>query len=104
MDRLREPTEFGFTTAPYLPPERRRPLWRTMLCGALLAVIPIVGPGMSAVYVDRRRMPSTFDFGEALKTAIVQAIAVALLALLVTIVLWFVVGLRWHLDLQWTRR
>ena len=31
MDRLRAPTEFGFTTGPYVPPERPRPLWPTLL-------------------------------------------------------------------------
>src|SRR5688572_13467257 len=56
MDRMRAPTEFGFTTGPYIPPERTRPLWRSLFFGALLALIPIVGPGISAVYVDRREI------------------------------------------------
>ncbi len=61
MDRLRTPTEFGFTTSPYLPPERARPAWKTLVFGALLALIPFVGPGMSAVYIDRRTIPETYD-------------------------------------------
>jgi hypothetical protein len=88
MDRLRAPTEFGFTTPSYIPPERPRPLWRTLLFGALLAFIPIVGPGVSIVYVDRRDIPGTYEFAEALKTAIIQVVAVAILALIV----WFILA------------
>jgi hypothetical protein len=89
MDRLRAPTEFGFTTGPYLPPEHPRPAWRTLVFGALLSLIPIVGPGMSAVYIDRREIPSTYDTLEALRTALIQIAAIVLLALLV----WAVFGL-----------
>lgn len=96
MDRMRAPTEFGFTTPPYVPPERRRPVWRTLLFGALLALIPIVGPGISAVYVDRRRIPGTYEFAEAVKTACLQVVAVAgLLALL-----WVIIGLLLGIDIQ----
>lgn len=89
MDRLRAPTEFGFTTGPYLPPERPRAAWKTLLVGALLALIPFVGAGISAVYIDRRTIPGTYHFGEAAKTALIQVVAIALLA----VVLWMVFGL-----------
>jgi hypothetical protein len=92
MDRMRAPTEFGFTTAPYIPPERPRPAWRTLLFAALLALIPIVGPGVSAVYVDRRRIPSTYEFSDALRTAIIQIVAVALLVILLWIVFALILG------------
>jgi hypothetical protein len=89
MHRLREPTEFGFTTPPYVAPERTRPAWKTMLFGALLSLIPLVGPAVSAVYIDRRQIPGTYDFLDALKTALIQILAVVLLA----VVLWIVFGL-----------
>lgn len=104
MDRMRAPTEFGFTTAPYIPPERPRPTWRTLLFAALLALIPIVGPGISAVYVDRRRIPSTFEFPDAVKTAIIQVLAVAMLAILLWIVISFVFGISFQIDPQFTRQ
>jgi hypothetical protein len=104
MDRRRTPTEFGFTTAPYLPPERPRPTWRTLLFAALLALIPIVGPGVSAVYVDRRRIPSTFEFEDALRTAIIQVVAVALLAILLWGIFGFIFGISIQVNPQFTGR
>jgi hypothetical protein len=87
MYRRQTPTEFGFTTSPYLPPEHPRPLWRTLLFGALLALIPIVGAGVSAIYIDRRQIPGTFDFGEALKTALIQIVAVLVVVIIVAVIL-----------------
>ena len=88
MDRSRMPTEFGFTTPSYLPPERARPVWKTLVFGALLALIPVVGGGISAVYIDRRQIPGTYDVGAAFKTALIQIVAIAVLA----VVIWLVVG------------
>ena len=96
MDRSRMPTEFGFTTPSYLPPERARPAWKTLVFGALLALIPFVGAGVSAVYIDRRQVPGTYDFVEAIKTAVIQIVAVALLALLV----WLVFGLALGIGIE----
>jgi hypothetical protein len=96
MDRLRAPTEFGFTAGPYLPPEHPRPAWRTLLFGALLSLLPIVGPGISAVYIDRREIPSTYDALSALKTALIQIAAIVLLALLA----WAVFGLLFGFSLE----
>jgi hypothetical protein len=93
MDRSRMPTEFGFTTPSYLPPERTRPAWKTLVYGALLALIPFVGPGVSAVYIDRREIPGTYEFFDALKTAIIQIVAIALLAVLFWIVFGIVLGI-----------
>jgi hypothetical protein len=93
MDRSRMPTEFGFTTPSYLPPERTRPAWKTLVYGALLALIPFVGPGVSAVYIDRREIPGTYEFFDALKTAIIQIVAIALLAVLFWIVFDIVLGI-----------
>ncbi len=93
MDRSRMPMEFGFTTPSYLPPERARPAWKTLIFGALLTLIPIVGAGVSAVYIDRRRVPGTYDFGAALRTALIQIVAVALLALLIWIVFGLILGI-----------
>ena len=98
MDRLRAPTEFGFTTGPYLPPEHRRPAWKTLVYGALLALIPFVGVGISAVYIDRRTIPGTYHFGEAAKTALIQIVAVVLLILVSWIVLGLVVGVSIELN------
>lgn len=92
MDRLREPTEFGFATSPYLPPDRPRPLWKTLLFGALLALIPIVGAGVSAVYIDRREIPRTYDFGAAVATALIQAVAVLIVAAVVWVVVVVILG------------
>ena len=98
MDRLRTPTEFGFTTSPYLPPERPRPAWKTLVFGALLALIPFVGAGMSAVYIDRRTIPSSYDPTQALKTALIQIAAIALLAVLCWIVFGLILGLTIQLN------
>ena len=87
MNRLRTPTEFGFQSGPYFPPEEPRPLWRTFLVGTLLALIPIVGPAVSAIYIDRRQIPDTFDFGEALKTAFIQILALLVIVLIVAVIL-----------------
>src|SRR3712207_2902920 len=96
MDRLRASTEFGFTTGPYLPPERPRPAWKTLVFGALLALIPVVGAGMSAVYIDRRTIPGSYDTAEALKTALIQIVALALLIALC----WIILGLIFGLSIQ----
>jgi uncharacterized membrane-anchored protein len=98
MDRSRLPTEFGFTTPSYLPPERARPAWKTLVFGALLALIPFVGAGVSAVYIDRRQVPGTYDFVDALKTALIQIVAIALLAVLVWIVFSIVLGVSIELN------
>lgn len=101
MERWREPTEFGFTTSPYLPPDRPRPIWKTLLFGALLTLIPIVGPGISAVYIDRRKIPSTYEFGAAAVTALIQTAAILLLALVVWIVVGVLLGVSVQIDPQW---
>ena len=98
MDRLRTPTEFGFTTSPYLAPERPRPAWKTLLFGALLALIPFVGVGMSAVYIDRRTIPDTYETAQALKTALIQIVGVALLVVLCWIVFGLILGLSIQLN------
>jgi ABC-type Fe3+ transport system permease subunit len=98
MDRSRLPTEFGFTTPSYLPPERARPAWKTLVFGALLALIPFVGAGVSAVYIDRRQVPGTYDFGDALKTALIQIVAIALLAALIWTFVSIVLGVSIELN------
>ena len=103
MDRMRAPIEFGFTTPPYVPPERRRPVWRTLLFGALLALIPIVGPGLSVVYVDRRRIPSTFEVEDALKTVAIQLLAVVALSLLLWLAFGLLLGVRVDIDVALSR-
>jgi hypothetical protein len=100
MDRLRTPTEFGFSTGPYLPPEHPRPAWKTLLFGALLTLIPFVGTGVSAVYIDRRTIPGTYDFGAAAKTALIQIVAIALLIA----ILWMVFGLVLGVSVQFNPR
>jgi hypothetical protein len=94
MHRLREPTEFGFTTPPYVAPERARPAWKTLLFGALLSLIPFVGPGVSAVYIDRRQIPGTYDFLGALRTALIQIVAIVLLAVIFWVVFGLVLGIQ----------
>ena len=98
MDRLRTPTEFGFTTGPYLPPERSRPAWKTLVFGALLVLIPFVGAGMSAVYIDRRTSPETYDTARALKTALIQILGIALLVVVCWIIFSLVLGLSIQLN------
>ena len=98
MDRLRTPSGFGFTTGPYLPPERPRPAWKTLVFGALLILIPFVGAGMSAVYIDRRTIPGTYDPAQALKTALIQILGIALLIVLCWIVFSLVLGLSIQLN------
>jgi hypothetical protein len=98
MDRLRAPTEFGFTTSPYLPPEHPRPAWKTLVYGALLALIPFIGSAISAVYIDRRTIPGTYQFGEAVKTALIQLVAIALLILVSWVVVAIVLGISIELN------
>ena len=86
MHRRQTPMEFGFTTSAYLPLERPRPVWRTLLFGALLTLIPLVGAGVSAIYIDRRQIPGTFDFAEALKTALIQVLAWLVVVLVVVLI------------------
>ena len=64
-----------------------------MVFGALLALIPFVGAGMSAVYIDRRTIPGTYDTAEALKTALIQIVAIALLIVLCWIIFGLILGL-----------
>lgn len=92
MDNYRTKVEFGFSTPAFVPPEHSRPLWRTMLFGALLALIPFVGVGVSAVYIDRRRAPGSFDVAAALRTALLQLIAIVVLVLLIWLVVTLVYG------------
>ncbi|MDQ3226155.1 MAG: hypothetical protein M3Q50_05955 [Chloroflexota bacterium] len=100
MDRLHVPTEFGFTSPSYIPPERTRPAWKTLVFGGLLSLIPFAGAGMGAVYIDRRHIPGTFNLGSALKTAVLQIIAVAMLAVIV----WIIFGLILGFSIQLTPR
>jgi hypothetical protein len=67
-----------------------------LLYGALLALIPFVGAGISAVYIDRRSIPGTYDFAAAAKTALIQIVAVLLLAL----ILWAIFGLILGVSIQ----
>ena len=103
MDRLRAPMEFGFTTSPYLAPERPRPVWKTLVFGGLLALIPFVGAGMSAVYIDRRTIPGTYDAAAALRTAMLQVISIALLIVLCWIIFGLILGISIQLDPRVTR-
>ena len=103
MTRLRTPAEFGFATAPFIPPERPRHVWKTLVAGALLALIPFVGLGISAVYIDRRRIPGTYEAGEALRTALIQVAAIAGLAALVWIVFAALLGFGVQVDVSITR-
>ena len=98
MDRRRVPMEFGFPTGPYIPPSHPRPIWRTVLFGGLLTLIPLVGTAVGAVYVDRRNDPESYAFGEALKTALLQLVAILVLALIV----WFVFG--FFFDINFSAR
>ena len=100
MDRSRMPMEFGFTTPSYLPPERARPAWKTLVVGALLALIPVVGAGVSAIYIDRRQAPGTYDFLAALRTALIQVVAIALLGVLI----WLVFGIVFGISVEFNPR
>ena len=103
MERMRAATEFGFPTAPYVPREHPRPIWKTLVLGALLALIPLVGPGISAVYIDRRRIPGAFEPGEALRTAVIQVALLIVLAALVWIVCVALLGFVVDIDVSVTR-
>lgn len=98
MDRTYLPEEFGFSTAAYVPPDRPRPLWRTLIFGALMTLIPLVGPAISAIYVDRRRAPRSFVFSSALVSAAIQFMAVVVLAAIVLFVVVVVMGITISLE------
>jgi hypothetical protein len=93
------PLEFGFTTGLYTPPAKPRPAWRTILFSVLLTLIPVVGPGISTIYVDRRDDPESFDFARALTTAVIQFLAFAVVAITV----WFLVVVVLGVSVQFTR-
>jgi hypothetical protein len=69
-----------------------------LLFGALLALIPFVGTGMSAVYIDRRTIPGTYDAAGALRTALIQIVAIALLLMLCWIVFGLILGVSIQLN------
>ena len=102
MYRRQAPTEFGFATSSYVPPEHPRPLWRTLLFGALLTLIPVVGAGISAIYIDRRQIPGSFDFAAALKTALIQILALLVVVLIVALIL-TALGYTWQYVPQLNR-
>lgn len=99
MSRRPNYAEFGFTTGPYTPSAKPRPAWRTFLFSVLLTLIPAVGPGISTVYVDRRDNPESFDFTRAFITALIQLVAIAVVALLV----WLIVGVALGVSVQISR-
>ena len=86
--------EFGFTTGLYTPPAKPRSAWRTMLFSIMLTLIPVVGPGISTIYVDRRDDPESFDFVRALASAVIQLVAIAALAIIVWFIVVVVLGVR----------
>jgi hypothetical protein len=92
------PSEFGFTTGLYVPPAKPRPAWRTLLFAALLVLIPAVGPGISTVYVDRRDDPERFDFVQALTTAVIQLVALAVVAIILWLIVVVMLGVRIQLS------
>ena len=94
MSRRPMPSEFGFTTGLYVPPAKSRSAWRTLLFAALLVLIPAVGPGISTVYVDRRDDPERFDFLQALTTAVIQLVAFAVVAIILWLILFVMLGVR----------
>lgn len=98
MSRRPMPSEFGFTTGLYVPPARPRSPWRTLLFSVLLTLIPAVGPGISTVYVDRRDDPERFDFRQALTTAVIQLVAVAVVALILWLIVVVVLGVQVQLS------
>jgi uncharacterized membrane protein YoaK (UPF0700 family) len=98
MDRRYVPEEFGFSTAAYIPPERPRPIWKTLLFCALLSLIPAVGPAISAIYVDRRHAPRSFTFSTALVSALIQLVALIVLAAIVFVVVVMVLGISVSLE------
>ena len=99
VPRRQAPTEFGFTSGMFVPPAKPRAAWRTLLFSALLALIPLVGPGISTVYVDRRSDPESFEFTHALLTAVIQLLALAIVA----IILWFLVAIVLGVHVQLSR-
>jgi hypothetical protein len=98
VSRRAIPSEFGFTTGLYVPPAKPRSAWRTLLFAALLVLIPAVGPGISTVYVDRRDDPERFSFVQALTTAVIQLVAVALVALVLWLIVFVMLGVRIQLS------
>jgi hypothetical protein len=51
---------------------------------------------MSAVYIDRRQVPSTYDVIDAAKTALLQVVAVVVLAVIV----WAIFGLLLGISIE----
>ena len=94
MSRRSMPSEFGFTTGLYVPLAKPRSPWRTLLFSVLLLLIPAVGPGISTVYVDRRDDPEGFDFGRALTTAVIQLVAIAIVAIFLWLIVVVMLGVR----------
>ena len=55
----------SFYQGGYAPQNRTRPWLQTFVVAALIALIPFVGTGASAVYVERRHNPESFSLGAA---------------------------------------
>ncbi len=49
--------------------------FRTFLFAALIALIPFVGGGASAIYVAHRRKPEYFELGEACGAAFISLLS-----------------------------
>ena len=49
--------------------------FRTFVCAALIALIPFVGAGASAIYVERRHDPGSFRLGAACGATLLSFLA-----------------------------
>lgn len=85
-------------TGLYAPPAKPRSPWRTLLFSALLMLIPGIGPGISTVYVDRRDDPESFNFVQALTTAVIQLVAFAAVAIIVWLIVVVMLGVHFQLS------
>ncbi len=79
----------GYQGGSYVPKGRNG--FRTFIFAALIALIPFVGAGASAIYVERRKDPSSFNLGAACGASFLSFLSI--LGFIVTLgVIFAVVG------------
>jgi len=56
-------------------------------------LVPVVGPAISAIYVDRRHAPRSFTFSSALASAAIQLVALVILTAIILFIVVVVLGI-----------
>lgn len=69
-----------------------RPVWKTLILGGLLCLVPIVGTTMAAFYWATRHNPETYDAGQAAGAGL-MVIVLSIIGVLQVVAALFVISL-----------